>query len=146
MQWFWLALTIGLIVVEVATVQLVSVWFAFSAMITTFVTLIFDDLSIPWQATIFVVLSIALLISTRPLVKMLLKKRGEKQKTNLELYIDKEAIVVEDIDNINGTGAIKINGMVWSARSKDESNISKDEIVIFKEIIGNKAVVIRKGE
>ncbi|MBE6664349.1 MAG: NfeD family protein [Ruminococcaceae bacterium] len=146
MQWFWLALTIGLIVVEVATVQLVSVWFAFSAMITTFVTLIFDDLSIPWQATIFVVLSIVLLISTRPLVKMLLKKRGEKQKTNLELYIDKEAIVVEDIDNLKGTGAIKINGMVWSARSKDESNISKDEIVIFKEIIGNKAVVIRKGE
>ena len=146
MQWFWLALTIGLVVVEVATVQLVSVWFAFSAMITTFVTLIFDDLSIPWQATIFVVLSIVLLISTRPLVKMLLKKRGEKQKTNLELYIDKEAIVVEDIDNHKGTGAIKINGMVWSARSKDESNISKDEIVIFKEIIGNKAVVIRKGE
>lgn len=146
MQWFWLALTIGLVVVEVATVQLVSVWFAFSAMITTFVTLIFDDLSIPWQATIFVVLSIVLLISTRPLVKMLLKKRGEKQKTNLELYIDKEAIVVEDIDNINGTGAIKINGVIWSARSKDGYNISKDEIVIFKEISGNKAIVVTKGE
>lgn len=146
MQWFWLALTIGLIVVEVATVQLVSVWFAFSAMITTFVTLIFDDLSIPWQATIFVVLSIVLLISTRPLVKMLLKKKEEKQKTNLELYIDKEAIVVEDIDNINGTGAIKINGVIWSARSKDGYNISKDEIVIFKEISGNKAIVVTKGE
>ncbi len=146
MQWFWLSLTVGLIVVEVATVQLVSVWFALSAMITTFVTLIFDDLSIAWQATIFVVLSIALLVATRPLVKMLLKKRGEKQKTNLELYIDKEAVVVEDIDNLNGTGAIKINGMIWSARSKDENTISKDEIVVFKEISGNKAIVIRKGE
>lgn len=146
MQWFWLSLTIGLIVVEVATVQLVSVWFALSAMITTFATLIFDDLTIPWQAAIFVVLSIVLLLSTRPLVKLLLKKRGEMQKTNLELYIDKDAVVIEDIDNLKGTGAIKINGMVWSARSKDESNISKDEIVIFKEIIGNKAVVIRKGE
>ena len=146
MQWFWLALTIGLIVVEVATVQLVSVWFALSAMITTFVTLIFDDLSIPWQVTIFVVLSAILLIATRPLVKVLLKKRSESQKTNLELYIDKDAVVIEDIDNLKGVGAIKINGLIWSARSMDDTNISKDEIVVFKEISGNKAVVIRKGE
>lgn len=146
MEWFWLSLTIGLIVLELATVQLVCVWFALSAMVTTILTLIFDGLTIPWQAAIFVVLSIALLVATRPLVKMLLKKRSEKHATNLELYIGHDAVVVEDIDNLKGVGAIKINGMIWSARSKDESNISKEEIVIFKEINGNKAIVERKGE
>ncbi|MBQ8545363.1 MAG: NfeD family protein [Clostridia bacterium] len=146
MEWFWISLTIGLIVLELATVQLVSVWFALSAMVTTILTAIFDGLTIPWQATIFVVLSVILLLATRPLVKLLLKKRNEKHATNLELYIGHDAVVIEDIDNLNGVGAIKINGMIWSARSKDESNISKDEIVIFKEINGNKAIVERKGE
>ena len=146
MEWFWLSLTIGLVVLELATVQLISVWFALSAMVTTILTAIFDGLTIPWQATIFVALSVVLLVATRPLVKMLLKKRNESHATNLELYIGHEAVVIEDIDNLNGVGAIKINGMIWSARSKDESNISKNEIVIFKEINGNKAIVERKGE
>ena len=148
MQWLWLCLTIGLFVIELATTQLVCVWFAASAMITAILTAIFGDMGfgIVWQLVVFTVLSITLLLATRPIVKKLLKKRGEKQKTNLELYIGKEAIVTEDIDNIKGDGAVKIGGIVWSARSENGECISKDEIVIFKEINGNKAIVVRKGE
>ncbi len=146
MGWFWLSLTIGLVALELATTHLVCVWFALSAMITTIVTVVFSDLSLPWQAVIFLVASAILLISTRPLVKKIMKHRNEKQATNLELFIGHEAIVTEDIDNINGLGAIKINGLVWSARSLNNEQISKDEIVIFKEISGNKAIVERKGE
>lgn len=146
MGWFWFALTVGLIALELATVQLVCVWFALSSMVTAVVSVIFDDLAIGWQALIFVTLSAVLLLSTRPLVKKIVKRNKEKQATNLELVIGHEAIVTEDIDNIQGLGAIKINGLVWSARSKDNEKISKNEIVIFKEINGNKAIVERKGE
>ena len=148
MEWIWLALTIGLFVVELVTTQLVCVWFAASAMVTAILTAIFGDMGfgIVWQIVVFTVLSVALLFATRPLVKKLLKKRTEKQKTNLELYIGKEAIVVEDINNIKGEGAVKIGGIIWSARSENGESISKEEIVIFKEINGNKAIVVRKGE
>ncbi len=148
MEWIWLCLAILLVIVELVTTQLVCVWFALSAMVTATITAIFKDMGfgIAWQIVVFVLLSIALLFATRPLVKKLLKRRSEKQKTNLELYIGKEAVVVEDIDNIKGEGAVKINGIVWSARTNDGSPLKRDEIVIFKEINGNKAIVERKGE
>ena len=139
---------IALVVLELATTQIICVWFALGAMVTSILTAIFGDMGygIVWQIVTFVIVSVALLLATRPLVKRLLRKRTEKQKTNLELYIDKEAIVTEDISNIKGEGAVKINGIIWSAKSKDGEDISSGEIVIFKEIIGNKAIVERKGE
>ena len=148
MEWIWLFLMIALLVIELLTTQIICIWFAFGAMVTSVLTAIFGDMGfgIGWQITVFTVISIALLFATRPLVKRLLSKRTEKHKTNLELYIDKEAIVTEDINNIKGEGAVKINGIIWSAKSKSGEEIPSGEIVIFKEIIGNKAIVERKGE
>ena len=148
MEWIWLGLMIALVVIELTTTQLICVWFAFGAMVTSILTVIFGNIGfgIGWQIVVFIIVSVALLFSTRPIVKKFLHKKTEKQKTNLELYIDKEAIVTEDIDNIRGEGAVKINGLVWSAKSKSGEGIPSGEIVIFKEIIGNKAIVERKGE
>ena len=140
MEWFWLALMIALIVVEIATVQFVTIWFAVGAGVTSLVSAL-TEIEIYWQIVIFISVSAVLLLGTRPLVNKLLKKRNEKQKTNLELLIGKEAIVVEDIDNLDGKGAIKINGVIWSARSTDGKKIEKDRVVVFKEIDGNKAIV-----
>ena len=55
-------------------------------------------------------------------------------------------MVVEEINNIKGQGAVKLNGLVWTARSENDEIIQADEIVTFKKIDGNKAIVIRKGE
>lgn len=146
MEWFWLCLAIALAVIELSTVQLVSVWFAVGAAITAIVKGIFPGISIGWQIIIFAAVSVALFISTRPVVKRFLAKKGEAQKTNLDLVVGKEAIVVEEINNIKGEGAVKVNGMVWTARSENGETIPVDTIVIFKQINGNKAMVERKGE
>lgn len=144
MEWFWLALAIGLLVVEVVTTQFVTIWFATSAGIVAIITAIAVNFPIYWQIIIFVVLSIALLLATRPLVKKLLKKRTDAQKTNLDLLINNEAIVIEEIENISGRGAVKLRGTVWSAKSEENQVIKEGEIVIFKKIEGNKAIVAPK--
>ena len=144
MEWFWLALTIGLIVIECTTVDLVCIWFACGAGITSLLSALITNLPLYGQIIIFVLVSAGLLIATRPLARKLLKKQKDSQKTNLDLVIGKKAIVVEDIDNIQGKGAVKINGLVWSARSENGENISKDTIVRFKQINGNKAVVVKE--
>ncbi len=147
MVWFWLSLAIALIVVELSTTQLVSIWFGLGAAVTAIVTGIIKscDGKIPvvWQFVIFIVTASVLLASTRKFVKKLVKK-NPNQETNLELNIDKVAIVTEKIDNVKEEGAIKLNGLVWTARSLDDVVIEKDELVIFKEIRGNKAFVIKK--
>jgi membrane protein implicated in regulation of membrane protease activity len=146
MAWTWLILAIALIVLELFTYQFVSIWFAVGALITTLFTAIFSDLDIWWQVLIFVVSSLAFLFATRPLVRKLLAKRGRAHETNLELIIGKDAVVVEDIDNIKGFGAVKINGLVWSARSQNDEDIRAGEIVVIKKIEGNKTIVKKKGD
>ena len=143
MIWFWFALAVVLVVVELSTTQLVSIWLAASAAVTAVLTAIFPALGVQWQILIFVFLSAVLLVSTRKLVKKFMK-RTKDQETNLELYIDKVVAVTEEIDNIKDTGAVKMNGIIWSARSTDGSVIPKDEYVVVKKIQGNKVIVARK--
>jgi membrane protein implicated in regulation of membrane protease activity len=143
MMWIWFSLAILLLVVELSTTQFVSIWFSASALITGLISAIFSSMSPIWQIIIFVVLSVGALFATKPLVRKLTRK-SNKDKTNLELNIDKTAIVTETIDNIKETGAIKLNGLVWTARSIDGSVIEAGDIVIFREISGNKALVEKK--
>ena len=140
MVWIWLSLTIVLTVIEISTFQLVSIWLATGALAATIVTAIFPTLAIGWQIAIFLCASAALLIATRPIVKRLLKKTAA-QETNLDLVIGKEAVVTEDIDNIRGSGAVKINGLEWSARSENGMAITKDSVVTVISISGNKLIV-----
>lgn len=146
MAWTWLIFAIALIVLELFTYQFVSIWFAAGALITTLFTAIFQGLDIWWQILIFVVSSLGFLFATRPLVRKILAKRGKAHETNLELVLGKDAVVVEDINNIEGRGAIKINGLVWSARSQGDDDISKGEIVVIEKIEGNKTIVKKKGD
>ena len=145
MIWIWLSIAIILLVVEICTTQLVCIWCAISAGVMTVIVAIFPKLPIPWQIFIFVILCTVLLLLTKKFVIKFLS-RNKDQATNLELYYEKTAIVVEKIDNVKETGAVKINGLIWTARSEDDEIIEKDAVVIFKKISGNKAIVKRKGE
>ena len=135
---FWLAAMIVLLIVEGLVPGLVSIWFALgalAAMISSFFHAPF------WLQTVwFVVVSLAALCITRPLVKKYVN--AKTQPTNADALIGKECIVTENIDNIAGEGAVKISGQVWTARSSDDSvKIEQGQIVKVKEIQGVKLIV-----
>ncbi|MGN0819327.1 MAG: NfeD family protein [Christensenellaceae bacterium] len=141
--WVWLILTILFVVIELLTTELVSIWLGAGALITMLITVLFPNIPNVWQCVIFIAASAVALIATRPLCKKFLRRKKD-QSTNLELYIDETAVVTESIDNVLGKGAIKINGLTWSARSLNGEKIAEGELVIFKEIQGNKAIVVKK--
>lgn len=143
MMWTWFAVAIGLIIVECATVELVALWFALAALVMGVVTGIATEIELIWQILIFLVLSSIFLAATRPLVKKLMAKR-KGGETNLELIVEHTALVTEKIENEYERGAVKINGLIWSARSLDGSPIEKDTLVTVKEIQGNKVIVVKK--
>lgn len=134
----WLIVIILLAFIEVATINLVSVWFIASALISLFMSFFVNSFYI--QFIVFVVLGLVLLILTRPyLVKKLVKTQ---EKTNVDRVIGMEGIVTEDILK-QSVGEVKVDGKKWSAISK--SKILKGESVIVESIDGVK-LIVRKGE
>ena len=97
-MWIWYGIAVALLVTEVCTVDLVAVWFGFAALIMGVIMGIAPTLGIGWQISIFTVLSAALLLATRPLVKKLLARK-KNSETNLELIIGHKALVVEEIND-----------------------------------------------
>ncbi len=141
----WICLAVGLLVVELLTSDLVSVWFSLAALVVCILTAIFPDLHWAWQVFIFTGISLTLLILTRPLVKKFLKK-GEEQATNLDLLIGRVAVVEEEIDNDLSKGVVKINGVSWAARSLSEEDIKTGAFVVIRRINGNKLIVEKREE
>lgn len=140
---FWLIAAGIFFIIEMATVGFLVFWLGIGsllAMITSFIT---DNLLA--QAIVFVVSSTLLLIFTRPLVNKFIKVPNEV-KTNAYSIIGKKAIVISKINNIEGTGQIKIDGEVWSAKSSTEEDIPENTEVEILEIDGVKAVVRKVTE
>lgn len=139
MLWIWIGLIVIFVIVEAATVQLVTVWFAVGG-IAGLIAYTFG-LEIWIQILIFAVVSAVALAVTRPFVKRFTK--GRKQPTNADRYIGQEATVTEPISNELSKGAVRIGGLEWTARTVDNSEVDKGERVTVEAIEGAKLLVKR---
>ena len=98
MTLFWLVLFVVLALFELVTVNLVSIWFSLGALITTFVSLVTDNLMI--HLAVFTISSILLLLLTKPFVKKM--KKREEVPTNLDMVVGKTGVVTEKIEKDGG--------------------------------------------
>lgn len=112
MAWLWLCIVIVLTLIESATVNLVTIWFIASGIVSMILSLFIDNYFI--QFFNFVVLGIILLITTRKYLVNISSKRQEK--TNLDRVIGENALVTLEIDK-NKIGEVKVDGKKWSAIS-----------------------------
>lgn len=133
----WVVLMVVFLVVEAATAGLTCIWFAIGSL-AALIAALFDAqlwLQIVW----FLVISFVTLYFTRPLVKKYVNSRS--QPTNADMVIGKEALVTEDIDNVEATGAVSVGGKVWTARSADGGRIKSGAVVNVLRIEGVKLIV-----
>ena len=141
-QIVWLALLIIFAVAEAATVGLTSVWFAIGSLGALVCALAGGNIWL--QLGIFIVLSLVCLVALRPLAKKYLNTRVEP--TNADRVIGQEARVTQDIDNIQGTGAVTIGGVTWTARSEHDTPIPAGAMVRVLRIEGVKVIVEESKE
>lgn len=135
---FWLVISAVLIVIEICTLGLTTIWFAAGALIAALVAYL--GIGSIGQWIFFLVVSVVLLALTRPVA---IKYLNDKTvRTNADSLIGEIAIVTEDIDNIAGKGAVKIQGEEWTARNiQNEEIIEKETKVQILEISGVKLIV-----
>ncbi len=133
----WLVLMILCMVVEAATVTVVSMWFAVGALAAMIVAA--TGGSIGFQLAVFVVVSGALLVSLRPIIRKHFTPK--LTRTNIDAVIGSEGYVTADIDNLNATGNVKLGAMEWTARSSAGTVIPKGTLVKVDRIEGVKVFV-----
>ncbi len=138
MQYFWLALLIIFVVAECLTVGLVSIWFAGGSLTAMFLAM--AGLDRVWQIVAFFLVSLALLVLTRPFAVKYINNK--KEKTNVDAVIGTVAKVLEKIDNFNQTGAVFADGKEWTARSTEDTvTIEAGTLVTVMAIEGVKLMV-----
>ncbi len=137
MEWMWLAALVVFAILEASTSALVSVWFIGGSLAAMIAALLGAEIWL--QVVLFFVVSAALLLLLRPIAKKYMKTRTVP--TNASSNIGKTAVVTSAIDNLRGTGAVKIGGVEWSARSADDQPIEKDAVVRVTKIEGVKVFV-----
>lgn len=137
----WGGLFVLTVVAEIASQQLISIWFAAGA-IAAFLAVCFGA-SLVVQSVLFVAVSILLLVFTRPIVKKVFSF-GVKDTNNQE--IGRIAIVIQAVDPIKNTGRVRLDGVDWIAVSKDGVPIPAETSVRIEAVDGTKLLVSRLHE
>lgn len=140
----WLILLIVLLAIEVLTLGLSTIWFAGGALVAFLAALMGANLYV--QIILFLVVSIVLLVFTRPVALKYLN--GRTTATNVNSVIGQKAVVTGEINNLMGTGQIAVNGITWTARAEQKDCIiEKGKVVQIVKVDGVKAIVKEvKGE
>lgn len=133
----WLVLLIVFLVVEAATVTLVSLWFAAGALIALVASLLGAPLWL--QLLLFLAASAIFLIALRPLSRKFL--RPKLTATNVDSVIGTMGLVTASVDNVSAVGQVKLGGMEWTARSSSGAPIEAGTLVKVDRIEGVKVFV-----
>ena len=133
---FWLVLTIIFSVIEFIGPALVSVWFAFAAAITIFVSLAFDNLKV--EITFFTIISILAILFIRPFAKKILSKK----KDNFDAEIIDTSIVIKKVVDTNKEEKVydvSYKGSIWTALSNEIFEVG--DIPVISSFKGNKIII-----
>ena len=109
----WIMAIVAFISIEAATIQHVSIWFMGGALAGMIAAMC--GLGFVWQFGLFVAVSALLLAIFRPILRK--KLTPKHTRTNADRLIGREALVTEPIDDLRATGAVRVDGVLWTARS-----------------------------
>ncbi len=133
----WLIASGVFFIIEIFTVGFLIFWLGVASLLAMLISFFTDSLII--QTTVFVISSCLLIFATRALANKIVKE--DHTPTNVYSLVGKKGIVIEDINYINGTGLIKAEGEIWSAKTKNQITIPKGTKVEIESIEGVKVFV-----
>ncbi|MCM1125392.1 MAG: NfeD family protein [Lachnospiraceae bacterium] len=141
MTTIWLIIFVVCIVIEIISMGLTTIWFAGGALVAAVISAIGAPLWL--QIAAFAVVSLVLLYFTRPIAVKYFNK--DRVKTNAEGLVGKQAIVISEIDNMQGIGQVTVGGQEWTARTTEEGiTLPVGSVVIIRAISGVKLMVEEK--
>lgn len=140
MSWVWLGVLVLCLVIEGVTMSLTTIWAAIASLPLIFIAR--APLPLKWQLLIFAVLTLVLVIFTRPFA---VKKLKKSVKTNVDSLEGREAPVVATVTTAE-KGVVRLsNGTEWQALSS-EGTIQAGERCLIERVEGNTLIVKPKSQ
>ena len=137
----WLVIAVIMLVIEIVTTGLATLWFAVGAVVAMIMDLC--GASVVSQIVVMAVVSIVCfilgMIWVRPKLEALRKKNV--QKTNADRLIGREGIVIVPLNATEGKGQVKVDGQIWSAKAGED--FAEGTRITVKSIEGVKLVIER---
>jgi len=134
----WVGLMVLFGILELSTVNLVSIWFVAGSLVAMVAALMGASI---WVQVILCLLTAAILLAfLQPFVKKFVTPK--KTATNVDMVLGREAYLTETVDNIRGTGALKLDGKEWTVRSMDQTVLPKGTLVKVVKLEGVKLYVM----
>lgn len=133
----WLVAVVAFIILEASTYQMVCVWFIVGSIGGMIASMLGAGFWV--QMSVFLVISIALLILMRPMAMKRLN--SHKVKTNADSLIGKKVLITETVDNTKATGQGKVDGTIWTIRAEGDKIIEEGAVAEIKRIEGVKLIV-----
>ena len=137
MIWVWVGVIVISAIVEVFSLDMTSIWITCGGIVSLIICAIFPE-AIIWQIIPFIVVTALCIIFIRPITKKLISKKTVA--TNISSFIGHKSKLITEITEFK-LGTLKINDIVWNAKTADGSSIAVGEEVEVIEIEGNKLIV-----
>jgi inner membrane protein len=129
---YWFYLGIVLIILEVMTPGLVSIFFGLSALVVALITFLVPGLPEPMQWVMFSVFSVLFILLLRKTLKKTFSGTAEVSDGTTDPYSGKRAMVVVRITPTQ-PGRVEFNGSNWTAESEEEIEVNTPVIIKNKK-------------
>lgn len=136
--WLWVAVLVACIVIEAVTMGLTTIWGAIAAVPMIFVAK--TGMPLKWQLLIFAVVTVLLIIFTRPFAVK--KLHNGKSKTNVNTMIGEEVLITKAIVKFQKGEAKAKNGVIWTAKADNGEEIPEGKICKVVDVQGNTISVV----
>ncbi len=137
----WIIALVVFILVELLTMGLTTIWFAGGSLVGLLLAVAGAPVWV--QVVAALIVTIILLLTTRPIAIKYFNK--DRVRTNAESLIGHMAVVMTDIDNLQGVGLVNVGGQEWSARSSDDDVIIPAGSVVEILSISGVKLIVRRG-
>ncbi len=138
--WMWISVLVVAVTLELLTDQLVSIWFAPSAIVATVIDFFYRDIIV--QSIVFLALSLVGILFLRRL--LLGVRPHRKDATNIEAIVGEHCVVTQRIDTFAGVGLAKVKGQIWSARGLGENDVFEEGDVLQVVAIEGVKLICKK--
>lgn len=140
LPWLWLGVLVICIIIEAFTLSLTTIWSAIAAIPMIFISK--TGMPFKWQLLIFALISLGLIIFTRPFA--IKKLKIGRSKTNVNSLIGQEILVTKTVSQFQKGEAKTNNGVIWSVKSENDEEIAKGTVCIISEVEGNTLIIKQK--